>query len=68
MDISTCPLHVPFNIHSEPWGLWDGETDIEGDGARNATQADENTPAVVHMLQLVETVRDDGIFVRDDGQ
>jgi len=48
--------------------VWDGETEIEGDGAWNATQADENTPAVVHMLRLVEIVRDDGIFVRDDGQ
>jgi hypothetical protein len=68
LDVSICPLHVSFDIHSKSWGLWDGESEIEGDSAWNAAQADENTPTVVHMLRLVEVVRDDGIFVREDGQ
>ena len=66
MNVVPRPLYIPFNVHRESRGLRDSKPEIQRDGARNATQADEDSPAVVHMVRSVEAVRDDGIFVNED--
>jgi hypothetical protein len=43
-----------------------GEPEIERDGPRNATQVDENTSAIVYVLEVVEVVHKDGVFIRKD--
>ena len=66
MNVVPRPLYVPFDVHRESRSLWDGKPEIKGDGARNATQADEDAPAVVYVAWLVEAIRDDGILVHED--
>jgi hypothetical protein len=53
LDVRPCPLYVPIDIHCEPWSFRDGEPEIvKSDGARSTTQANENTPAVVYVLEI----------------
>ena len=66
LDVGPCPLHVPIDIHREPWSFRDGEPEIKSDGARNTTQANENTSAVVYVLEVVEAVRKDGVSIGMD--
>jgi hypothetical protein len=66
LDISPCPLYVPIDVHRKPWSLGDGEPEIKCDGPRNATQANENAPAVVYVPRLVEVVCNDRIFESSD--
>lgn len=63
-------LDVALDIHSEPRGLGDGETEVKGDDTRNASKTNEETPSVVNGDNTRVGRREDGILVcsnNDDG-
>ena len=41
-------LHVTLDVEGETGGLGDGETKVEGDNTGDASETDEETPAVVN--------------------
>lgn len=58
LDVDHCSLYIPTDIHREPWSFQDDEPEMKSDGARNTTQTNENTVAVVvYMLEVVEAIR-----------
>ena len=66
LDVGSCPLYVPIDVHRESRRFGNSEPEIESDRAGHTTQADENAPAVVYMHEFVEVVSDNGAFVRLD--
>lgn len=50
MDIPGRLGDVAFDVHGETWCFRNCEAEIEGDDARNATKADEDTPAVINWF------------------
>ena len=47
LDILRGLINVALDIHSETRGLWDGETEVEGNHTGNASKPDEETPSMV---------------------
>ena len=62
LDILGSLADVALDIHGETRRFWDSESEIEGDAAGNAAQADEDTPAVVDVLEIVKVIVDDIVF------
>jgi hypothetical protein len=56
-------LNNPIDIHGEPWSFWDSKLEIQSECSRNATQTDEDAPAIVHVVGVLKAVCYDGIFV-----
>ena len=57
VNVSPGPLNIPIDIHGESRSFRDSKPEIKRDNTGNTTQADENTPTVVHMVRIVEAVR-----------
>ncbi len=66
LDVDSCPLYVSIDVHGKPWSFRDSESEIQRDGARNTAKANENTPAVVYVLEVIKVVPKDRIFARMD--
>jgi hypothetical protein len=45
-------LDVTFDIHSEARRLGNGQSEIQGDNAGDASQTDEEAPQVVDMIEI----------------
>jgi hypothetical protein len=63
VDVSPGPLNIPIDIHGESRSFRSSKPEVKRNGTRDATQTDENAPAIVHMDGVVKAVRYDGIFV-----
>lgn len=48
--------NIPLDVHSEPWSLWKGETEVESDGRWDSSESDQDAPAVVEVVRLSLTV------------
>ena len=48
LDVPNGLLHVTIDIEGETRGFGDGETEIKSDNAGDATETDQETPAVVN--------------------
>ena len=59
VDILGSLLYIALDIHSETRCFRDGETEVKGDNTRNTAKTDENTPAIVHMSEVIERVVND---------
>ena len=62
LDILGSLPDVALDIHGETRSFWDGESEIEGNATGDAAQADEDTPAVVDVLENVKVIVDDISF------
>jgi hypothetical protein len=63
IDILDCLLHVTLDIEGETGCLWDGKTEVEGDAAGNASETDEETPAVINSDGVRRGLGKDGTLV-----
>jgi hypothetical protein len=59
VDILGSLLYIALDIHGETRCFRDGETEVESNNTRNTAKTDENTPAVVHMSEVIERVVND---------
>ena len=48
LDVPNGLLHVTFDIEGETGSLGDSETEVKSDNTGNASETDEETPAVVN--------------------
>ena len=62
VDIVGSLPNIALDIHGETRSFRDRETEVESDNTRNATKTDENTPAIVHMFEVIERVVNDVIL------
>lgn len=62
VDVLRRLVDITFNIHGETGRLWDGETEIKGNNAGEASQADDETPYKVYVAGISGVVMVDGIF------
>jgi hypothetical protein len=62
LDILGSLSDITLNIHGETGRFGNSESKIQGDAAGNTAEADEQTPAVVYMLEVVEGVANDVVL------
>ena len=55
-------LNVALDIHSETGCFWDGETEVKGDAARNATKTHKDAPQIIDVVESGKIVVQDGVF------
>jgi hypothetical protein len=63
LDIPNSLLHVGLDIEGKPRGFWDRETEVKSDNTGDASEANEETPAVVNAVGFGGGVAEDGAFV-----
>jgi hypothetical protein len=44
-------LNIALDIHGETRSFWDGQTEVEGNTARNAAKTNKDTPQVVDVVE-----------------
>ena len=59
VDILGSLLYIALNIHGETRCFRDGETEVKSNNTRNTANTNENTPAIVHMSEVIERVVND---------
>ena len=55
-------MNVALDIHSETGCFWDGETEVKGDAARNATKTHKDAPQIIDVMESGKIVVQDGVF------
>ena len=65
-DVPDSLLHVTIDIEGETRGFGDSETEVESDNAGDASETDEETPAVVDSGGVGGGLGNDGTLVGMD--
>lgn len=63
LDICCGLCDVTLDIHRKAGGFWDSKTEVKRDNTGNTTEADEDTPDVVNVVELCGGVVYDFILV-----
>ena len=65
-DVLDSLLHVTIDIEGETRGFGDSETEVESDNTGDASETDEETPAIVDSGGVSGGLGDDGALVGMD--
>lgn len=66
VDVLDGLLHVTLDIEGETGGLWDSETEVEGNTTGDASETDEEAPTVVNGYGVRRWLGKDGALVGGD--
>lgn len=66
LDILGSLSDITLDIHGETGRFGNSESEVQGHAAGKTAEADEQTPAVVDMLEVVEGVVDDSVLESGD--